>query len=90
MSMCKKMRTMLIKTGKITSGGIEHGESRWETRACETPLFTTKEIESGICRSCASGWAHPNNYPAGGPRPEPPESVADDLVVTDGPDSSES
>ncbi len=35
----------------------------WVTRECGTPLFGDEERKAGVCRSCASGWTHPENYP---------------------------
>ena len=50
--------TMNLTTGAMTPTGQE-----WATRACEVPLFSDLERASGVCRSCASGWTHPENHP---------------------------
>ena len=65
---CSKVRTMLIRhsvltlhTGQSTPAGQE-----WVTRPCGVPLFSQAERESGVCRSCAAGWTHPENFPVEG------------------------
>lgn len=62
---CTKMRRMFIQnftlsmaTGERTLVGEE-----WVTRECGVPLFGDDETKTGICRSCANGWTHPNNHP---------------------------
>jgi hypothetical protein len=62
---CTKMRRMLIRTSTLnmaTGQRTETGEA-WETRPCGVPMFSEVEKKAGICRSCANGWTHPNNYP---------------------------
>lgn len=49
--------TVDILSGESTDTGIE-----WVEGACNTPLFTDQERTSGICRTCESGWEHPDNF----------------------------
>lgn len=65
MSDCTQMRRMVIRRGTmdLATGTSTLDEGTVETRACGTPLFSDQERKTGICRSCASGWTHPNNYP---------------------------
>lgn len=74
MQNCTVKRTMLIrhetwdmKTGKTTP---EKNWEEWVTKACGVPLFDAAEKKNGICRHCAAGWNHPENYRADSPRPE--------------------
>lgn len=62
---CTKMRRMLISSGALNAatGETKITASEWVTRECGVPLFGDKERKAGICRSCASGWTHPENYP---------------------------
>jgi hypothetical protein len=62
---CTVIRRKLVRTGTLNMITGEHqttGEE-WRTEPCGTPLFTDDERRSDICRSCASGWTHPDNYP---------------------------
>ena len=54
---CHTLRRVLVRLPS-TPGGQE-----WTTRACDIPLFSDAERASGICRSCASGWSHPEDRP---------------------------
>lgn len=63
---CTVMRTKVVTasvmnlfTGEQTVTG-----QHIETGPCNTPLFTPEERNTGICRSCRSGWTHPDNRPA--------------------------
>jgi hypothetical protein len=62
---CTKLRRMLIRHGTLNmqNGAVTEGAQEWVTRECGTPLFGQTEREHGICRSCASGWTHPENCP---------------------------
>lgn len=63
---CTKIRRRLVthSTMNMLTGELTPVRQEWKTEACNTPLFGKAERETGICRSCASGWTHPNNYPA--------------------------
>ena len=65
MNSCTKMRRMLVKhsTVRFNSDEVTEGRSEWVTRECGSPLFRDAERVAGVCRSCASGWTHPENYP---------------------------
>ena len=69
---CTVVRTALVRHGTINmaTGATTAGDECWETGPCGAPLFNAEEQKAGVCRSCARGWTHPNNYPAGQPRPE--------------------
>jgi hypothetical protein len=63
---CTVLRTKVVTasvmnlfTGEQTVTG-----QHTETGPCNTPLFTPAERITGICRSCAEGWTHPDNRPA--------------------------
>src|ERR1700724_1726733 len=45
---------------------------KWVTRACGKPLFEEDELAVGVCRSCASGWTRPHNYPVDSHPPQNP------------------
>jgi hypothetical protein len=68
----------LTRTYKVTHGtfdlargvDVSGGREEWITGPCGVPLFTDAERASGRCRSCASGWTHPENYPAGSAPPK--------------------
>jgi hypothetical protein len=62
---CQQMRRTLIKSGvhDMRTGKTVINSEEWVTRKCATPLFGDNERKAGICRSCASGWTHPENYP---------------------------
>lgn len=65
MTECRKLRRMLVRYGVLdaASGMLRESAEKWETRPCGTPLFTTKERESGLCQSCADGWSDAKNQP---------------------------
>lgn len=62
---CTKIRRMLIKSGTLSmsTGEMTFTKEEWVTRACEQPLFADADRARGTCRSCHTGWTHPNNYP---------------------------
>ena len=49
--------TLDLNTGKTTATS-----AGWVTQACNGPLFSDTERQTGQCTSCASGWAIPTNY----------------------------
>lgn len=61
MDCCPIIRTKLITHGTLSMSGEGFKESRkeWKTEECGTPLFKDKAT---ICRSCATGWNHENNF----------------------------
>jgi peptide methionine sulfoxide reductase MsrB len=71
---CRQQRRWLQKKHSVnpTTGQLEADDSAatWVTGACGTPLFGDEDKKRGTCRSCASGWTHPENMP-----------VADDAIV---------
>jgi hypothetical protein len=54
---CHTLRRVLVRLP------IKAADQEWTTRACDMPLFSDAERASGVCRSCASGWTHPENRP---------------------------
>jgi hypothetical protein len=40
------------------------------TRHCNMALFDDEEKRRGRCRSCISGWTHPESYPVEAPEPD--------------------
>jgi len=54
---CHTLRRVLVHL-PIKAAGQE-----WTIRACGMPLFSDLERASGVCRSCASGWTHPEDHP---------------------------
>ncbi len=54
---CHTLRRVLVRL-PIKAAGQE-----WTIRACGMPLFSDLERASGVCRSCASGWTHPEDHP---------------------------
>lgn len=44
---------------------------------CGAPLLSAREMDSGICNSCAEGWASPESYPATWEEPPKTELVPD-------------
>lgn len=65
---CTQMRRKLVSYGAMNIGaGVTNGaevRSEWVTEPCGAPLFGAKG--ETLCRSCLSGWTHPNNYPVAG------------------------
>lgn len=60
---CTVMRRKLRRHGKLTDGEIQFTHEEWVTEPCGSPLFSGDDEIAGVCRSCKSGWSHPNNYP---------------------------
>jgi len=54
---CHTLRRVLVRLSTKAAG------QEWTTRACGMPLFSDLERASGVCRSCASGWMHPEDRP---------------------------
>jgi hypothetical protein len=71
-STCQTERTVLVKTQPLSKVGTDEGIEvvGWKTGACDTPLFSDVERSSGVCRACAIGWEHPENYTTAKGRPE--------------------
>lgn len=44
------------------SGAYTETKAEWVTEPCGIPLFQEQERKTGVCRSCAKGWTHPENY----------------------------
>src|SRR5262245_5690658 len=62
---CKRLRRMRSTHGRSDDkGNMTARWIEWETRACGIPLLSEEERTTGICRACASGWSHADNYPA--------------------------
>lgn len=61
---CTKMRRKLVNhcALNISNGAIEKIRSEWVTGPCNVPLFGDSKA-GGLCRGCAGGWTHPENYP---------------------------
>lgn len=66
-SQCAVVRRHLVtySTLNMVTGVSTRSEREPEmvTEPCGAPLFTEAEHRSGKCRSCASGFTHPENYP---------------------------
>ena len=62
---CTRVRRMLIKHGTLPLNGdaVTMTHQEWVTKPCGVPLFGDEARASGLCRGCASGWTHPENYP---------------------------
>jgi len=62
---CHTLRRLLLRhsTLNLTTGTMTPNGQEWTTRACDVPLFSDAERAAGVCRSCASGWTHPENHP---------------------------
>jgi hypothetical protein len=60
--LCTITRRKLQRHGKLTENGIEYTHEAWVTEPCGNPLFGDVETVTGICKSCAAGWATPHNY----------------------------
>ena len=62
---CHTLRRVLVRhfTLNLTTGAMTPAGQEWTTRACDVPLFSDAERASGVCRSCASGWTHPEDHP---------------------------
>ncbi len=54
---CYTLRRVLVRLPIKVAG------QEWTIRACGMPLFSDMERASGVCRSCASGWTHPEDHP---------------------------
>ena len=59
---CPVLRRMVVTHGSLdlSSGKIVEGDRETVVRPCDAPLFGAAR-EAGICRSCATGWQHPDN-----------------------------
>lgn len=62
---CRIMRRKLVRhsTVNIVTGERSAETEEWVTEPCGVPLFGEREVLTGVCRSCANGWTHENNYP---------------------------
>jgi len=62
---CHTLRRVLLRhsTLSLTTGAMTPTGQEWTTRACDVPLFSDAERAAGVCRSCSSGWTHPENHP---------------------------
>lgn len=61
---CTQMRRKLVRhsTLNMVTGEKTPGREEWLTEPCNIPLFGDSR-GGGVCRSCAGGWTHPENYP---------------------------
>lgn len=62
---CTIRRKMMITqyTWNLATDEKKIKNQEWQIRPCGTPLFSDQERTTGICKSCAGGWTHPNNFP---------------------------
>lgn len=44
------------KITRLDNTTLKPIETRIITEACENPLFTADEYETGVCRTCQRGW----------------------------------
>ncbi len=63
---CAVMRRVLVTSSSlnIATGAVGKEHSEWKTKPCRGPLWSAEEKDARSCKSCASGWTHPNNQPA--------------------------
>lgn len=54
---CHVLRRVLVRLPAKAAG------QKWITHTCDMPLSSVAERASGVCRSCASGWSHPEDRP---------------------------
>ena len=60
---CKTRRRVLIERAVVGAGAPTRKRS-WEVIECSRFLVNDEQRRSGLCSSCASGWADAHNYPA--------------------------
>jgi hypothetical protein len=60
---CQEWRRILV----YTSTPEGQSSQAWVTRTCDLPLQEDEEKRRGRCRSCISGWTHPESYPVAAP-----------------------
>jgi len=62
---CMQIRRKLVthSTLNMMTGETAEAGQEWHTEACGAPLWSDEERETGFCRSCLSGWTHPDNFP---------------------------
>lgn len=67
-NLCTQQRRRLVTHSLLntSTGESTEGRQEWEEGPCAAPLFSDTERASGLCRSCASGWTHPKNFPIEG------------------------
>jgi hypothetical protein len=73
LSVCEVSRRKFVRSGSLSmaTGAVTmNAGGAWNTEPCNTPLFGEGERAAGVCNSCAKGWRHPHNYPAGEAPPE--------------------
>ena len=54
---CHTLRHVLVRLPAKAAG------DEWTIRACDILLRSNVERATGMCRSCASGWSHPEDHP---------------------------
>ena len=58
---CQTMRRKLVRRGILSlKFGVEIRSAEWVTEECGVPLFSN---DGPVCRGCAGGWWHPENFP---------------------------
>lgn len=67
---CQQWRRILVRHSTRDTRG-----EQWVTRTCDLPLFDHEEKRRGRCRSCISGWTHPESYPVETPSEITPEEI---------------
>lgn len=65
MDSCMVERSLKRQRGAldVATGKLKYVEAEIVIELCGTPLFMEVERETGVCRTCASGWTHPDNSP---------------------------
>ena len=63
MSNCKIERRVVVSHGTFNpmTKRSTIRSTTTEIRPCGTPLFSEREIKTGICKSCYSGWSVEGN-----------------------------
>lgn len=62
---CQQLRRFKVTYGSLNmaTGEIAAHGDEWKTDKCGVPLFGDDARKRGTCKSCHSGWTHPDNYP---------------------------
>lgn len=72
---CAVLRRALGASGTLNmdTGATKFERFEWHTAPCNAPLFADTERNTGVCPSCAAGYAHIHNFrieePVQGPCP---------------------
>lgn len=59
---CRVERRFVRTYSNLIEGNIVDYASETVTEPCGVPLFSDAWRETGVCKSCASGWTHEQNF----------------------------